>query len=147
MFSNRSRRVPVWVALLAALEDFALTWDSAGPWAGRPPDPIMVRDGWRCAAPGCTSRRNLEDHHLRYRSRGGADDPANRVCLCRFHHQRGEHGGLAACSGRAPLGVMWRLGRDAAGGLYRNERRIGPGTAPAAARSPASGPAPPARKR
>ena len=91
----------------------------------RPGDEIYIRDGWRCTAPGCTSRRNLEDHHIRYRSRGGDDDPANRICLCRFHHQRGEHGGLASCRGRAPTGVVWRLGRkDAAPTWYRNERRI-----------------------
>lgn len=128
MFSNRSRRVPAWIGLLALLEDFVFTWDgvaaaphrqrpagahrsvdlacphdrpgedgtaehgaggddepvidgrrrrrarsNAGvtlptPPAARPTprrhgDAIYIRDGWRCSAPGCTSRRNLEDHH------------------------------------------------------------------------------------
>ncbi|ANM28815.1 hypothetical protein ABI59_03130 [Acidobacteria bacterium Mor1] len=123
-FTSRCRRVPAWVGLLAMLEDFSATWDrrqGAKPRA----EAIYVRDGWRCAAPGCTSRRNLEDHHVQYRSRGGdPSDPANRICLCRFHHQRGEHGGLARCRGRAPLGLLWRLGRKDLASWYRNERRL-----------------------
>ena len=59
-----------------------------------------------------------------YRSRGGGDEPSNRTVLCRFHHQRGEHGGLAACAGRAPLGIVWRLGRGGVGGRFLNERRL-----------------------
>ncbi|MGH9798444.1 MAG: hypothetical protein ACRD5D_09860, partial [Candidatus Polarisedimenticolia bacterium] len=115
-----------WVGLLAMLEDFVRTWDPGHK--ARPPsrDAVFIRDGWRCTAPGCSSRRHLEDHHLRYRSRGGNDAPANRATLCRFHHQRGEHGGLAAAIGRAPLAVFWRLGRDGIGGRYLNERRLPP---------------------
>ena len=124
MFSIRCRRVPAWVGLLALIEDFVDTWDDEDAMPRRTGDEIYVRDGWRCTAPGCTSRRNLEDHHLRYRSRGGDDDPANRVCACRFHHQRGEHGGLASCRGEAPIGVLWRLGRSATPAWYRNERRL-----------------------
>jgi len=125
MFSIRCRRLPAWVGLLALIEDFTDTWDNEDAMPRRPGDEIYIRDGWRCTAPGCTSRRNLEDHHLRYRSRGGDDDLANRICLCRFHHQRGEHGGLASCRGKAPTGVLWRLGRrDAAPAWYRNELRV-----------------------
>jgi hypothetical protein len=128
MFSIRCRRLPSWVGLLSLIEEFVDTWDDEDGMPRRPGDEIYVRDGWRCTAPGCTSRRNLEDHHLRYRSRGGDDDPANRICLCRFHHQRGEHGGLASCRGRAPIGVVWRLGRRDLPGhdptWYLNERRI-----------------------
>jgi hypothetical protein len=141
-FSVASRRVPAWVGLLALLEDFVQTWDpvadsanaaGAGTGAGagaragpikRPGDAVYARAGWRCMAPGCTSRRNLEDHHIVYRSRGGRDDLSNRICLCRFHHQRGEHGDLAACRGRAPLGIVWRLGRTGLATWYRNERRV-----------------------
>jgi hypothetical protein len=89
-------------------------------------DAIYIRDGWRCSAPACTSRRNLEDHHLIHRSRQGPDDLSNRVCLCRFHHSRGEHGVLASCRGTAPLGILWRLGRREFGARYRNERRLNP---------------------
>ena len=148
-FSVSSRRVPAWIGVLALLEDFVHTWDpvAAGAGAGsragpsaspspetdtesvprrgpirRPGDAVYARAGWRCMAPGCTSRRNLEDHHVIYRSRGGHDDLSNRICLCRFHHQRGEHGDLAACRGRAPLGILWRLGRKPLAVWYRNER-------------------------
>jgi hypothetical protein len=42
-------------------------------WESQPRhrDPVFARDGWRCAVPVCTSRRNLHDHHLVFRSRGG----------------------------------------------------------------------------
>jgi hypothetical protein len=124
MFSSRGLRVPAWVGLLALLEEFVETWDvSQQP---RPPskDAVHTRDGWRCMAPGCSSRKNLHDHHLLYRSRLGSDDLSNRVSLCEFHHQRGEHGELASCRGVAPLGIEWSLGRGGRGGLFRNERRL-----------------------
>jgi len=126
MYTARSRRVPAWVGLLALLEDFVFTWDPVEPPPARPTDAIHVRDGWRCAAPGCTSRRNLEVHHVVYRSQGGDGDLANLVSLCCFHHQRGEHDGLAQVRGRAPLGLLWRLGRADLGTWYRNERRVSP---------------------
>jgi len=120
----RGRRLPMWVGLLAILEDFAVTWDhDAGAPAGRD-DAIFIRDGWRCAAPGCTSRRHLEDHHVVYRSQGGGHGHDNRVTLCRFHHQRGEHGGLMSVRGTAPLGLTWRLGSPGVATRYRNERRM-----------------------
>lgn len=130
-FSVRSRRVPAWVGLLALLEDFVLTWDPLsreGERAApkRSGDPVYARSGWRCTAPGCTSRKNLEDHHVVYRSRRGCNDLSNRTCLCRFHHSRGEHGELASCRGRAPLGILWRLGRKELGVWYRNDRRVRP---------------------
>jgi hypothetical protein len=128
-FSIRCRRVPSWVGLLALLEDFVATWDVDERSPGRRGDEVYSREGWRCAAPGCTSRRNLEDHHLVYRSRGGGGELGNRVCLCRFHHQRGEHGGLASCRGTAPLDVVWRLGRSGMAGWYRNEIRLADGSA------------------
>ena len=124
MFSNRCRRVPAWVGLLALIEDYVTTWDVPEESPKRDAEEVYARWGWRCSAPGCTSRRNLEDHHVVYRSRGGSDDLSNRICLCRFQHQQGEHGGLASCRGTAPVGILWRLGRDGQGGFYRNERRL-----------------------
>jgi hypothetical protein len=124
MFSVRARRVPAWVGFLKLLEDFVLTWDGV-PGRRKPSGhAIFARDGWRCMAPGCTSRRHLEDHHVTYRSQGGGDELANRVCLCRFHHQRGEHGGLLRCRGRAPIGLSWRLGRRELAREFRNERSV-----------------------
>jgi hypothetical protein len=121
----RGRRVPMWVGLLALLEEFVGTWDTDAGAPDRRDDRVFVRDGWRCSAPGCTSRRHLEDHHVVYRSRGGSSGLHNRVSLCRFHHQRGEHGGLMAVRGAAPLGLTWRLGRADIAAAYRNEMRTG----------------------
>jgi hypothetical protein len=116
--------VPEWAALLVLLQEFIETWDV--DLAGRRPSAqrIYNRDGWRCMAPGCTSRRNLEIHHVMYRSQGGDHRPGNLICLCRFHHQMGEHGLLAKVRGAAPLGLVWRLGQDGRGGRYRNELRL-----------------------
>jgi len=123
-FATRAQPLPAWVGLLAILEEFVSVWDDPRAMPRRPGDEIYIRDGWRCTAPGCTSRCNLEDHHVVYRSHGGSDDLSNRICLCRFHHQRGEHGNLASCHGSAPLGIVWRLGRDDVAARFRNERRL-----------------------
>jgi len=117
------KEAPAWHGLLALLLDFVETWDDPRATPRRPGDRIYERDGYRCAAPGCTSRRHLEVHHIVYRSHGGADDVTNELTLCRFHHARGEHGGLAQVTGKAPLGLLWRLGGAAHGAWFRNERR------------------------
>ena len=83
--------------------------DAAGP-PRAPSRPVVERDGYRCAVPGCTSRRNLHDHHLRFRSAGGSDAPGNRVALCAFHHQRCLHVGFMRIRGRAPDGLVFELG-------------------------------------
>lgn len=121
-FFGRGRRSPAWVGLLALLEDFTATWDAAVPGRARRRAAIFIRDGWRCAPPGCTSRSNLQEHHYEHRSRGGSQEEWNKGCLCAFHHLRGEHGDLASCRGRAPLEILWTLGRDGIGGTYINER-------------------------
>ncbi len=71
------------------------------------------RDGWRCTVPGCTARRNLQSHHIRFRSAGGPDEPWNRTTLCAHHHQRGVHGsfgGSVRIRGAAPDGLVFELG-------------------------------------
>jgi hypothetical protein len=78
------------------------------------------RDGWRCTAPGCTARRNLESHHIQFRSAGGADEPWNRTPLCAFHHHRGVHAGYVSIRGRAPDGLVYELGV----GRFRSGDRI-----------------------
>jgi hypothetical protein len=75
-------------------------------------DPVFERDGWRCAVPGCTARRNLHDHHLLFRSRGGGNARNNRIALCAWHHLHGIHGGVIRAWGRAPDAVRWDLGVD-----------------------------------
>jgi hypothetical protein len=71
---------------------------------------VFERDGWRCTVPGCSSYRNLHDHHIRYRSAGGSDALSNRTTLCAWHHQRGVHAGRVRICGRAPEGLRIELG-------------------------------------
>ena len=123
-FATRCRRAPAWVGLLALLEDFAATWDDPRATPARSANKIHERCGWRCAAPGCTSRRNLQVHHRRYRSQGGGGDDENLDSICAFHHLRGEHGGLARCWGHTPLEVVWRLGRADTASWFKNELRL-----------------------
>jgi hypothetical protein len=89
-----------------------LAWTVRDPGARRP-DPVFERDGYRCAVPGCTSRRHLHDHHVLFRSAGGSDAPDNRVTLCAFHHQRCLHAGLLRIHGRAPDELVFELGMRA----------------------------------
>jgi len=74
------------------------------------------RDGFRCTAPGCTGRRNLQSHHIVFRSAGGSDAPSNRTTLCAFHHLRGIHAGTVSCRGQAPDRLVFALGLRAASG-------------------------------
>jgi hypothetical protein len=76
---------------------------------------IMERDGWRCAVPGCTSRRNLHEHHIIFRSAGGSDEEENLVTVCAAHHTHGIHEGRIACQGQAPHNLCWVLGARADG--------------------------------
>jgi hypothetical protein len=93
-----------------AMLDLALaSWTLRDPRAPRP-DAVIERDGYRCAVPGCTSRCELHDHHIRYRSAGGPDASWNRVTLCAFHHQRCLHAGLLRIRGRAPDALVFELG-------------------------------------
>jgi len=73
-------------------------------------DPVFARDGWRCAVPGCRSRRNLHDHHIVFRSLGGDNDRDNRITVCAAHHLHGLHRGRIRAHGAAPAGVFWELG-------------------------------------
>jgi hypothetical protein len=92
-----------------AMIDHAL--ESWGARAKVPPEHrVFARDGWRCTAPGCTSYRNLHDHHIRFRSAGGSDDLSNRTTLCAWHHLRGVHAGVVRCTGRAPHRLRFELG-------------------------------------
>jgi hypothetical protein len=93
-----------------ALLDHALTaWTQREAGAPRP-DPVIRRDGYRCAVPGCSSRRNLQDHHIVFRSAGGSEAPQNRITLCAFHHHRCLHVGRLRVRGRAPHHLVFELG-------------------------------------
>ncbi|MEE9282419.1 MAG: HNH endonuclease, partial [Myxococcota bacterium] len=71
---------------------------------------ILARDGWRCAVPICTSRRQLHAHHIVPRSQGGGDEDSNRLTLCVSHHLRGVHGGTLEITGKAPDELLFKLG-------------------------------------
>jgi hypothetical protein len=96
-------------AFEAMLGCAALAWTLRDPKAARP-DPVFERDGWRCAVPGCSSRSNLHDHHVEFRSAGGSDAEENRIALCAFHHLRCLHAGLLRVRGEAPDGLVFELG-------------------------------------
>jgi hypothetical protein len=81
-------------------------------WRAEPrhPNPVPRRDRWRCQVPACTSRRNLHEHHVQFRSRGGTNALVNRITLCAAHHLRGIHAGWVRAWGVAPRGIHWLLG-------------------------------------
>ncbi len=110
-------------ALFGMLIDYAETWDQPRDVSPSPAEAIYERDGYRCMAPGCTSRAEIEGHHLRYRSAGGTDEPENVLSLCCFHHKRGIHEGLIRASGRAGEDVVIELGRAELSETFRNELR------------------------
>src|SRR5438128_2419796 len=97
---------PSWRGLERLLDHVHHEW-STQP---RHRDPIFARDGWRCAVPACTSRRNLHDHHLLFRSRGGGNARDNRITVCAWHHLRGIHQGRVRAWGTAPDAVTCELG-------------------------------------
>jgi 5-methylcytosine-specific restriction endonuclease McrA len=46
---------------------------------------VRERDGFKCRACG---KRCVDVHHLKLRSRGGANEASNLLCLCRLDHAR-----------------------------------------------------------
>ena len=71
---------------------------------------VFERDGWRCQAPGCFSRRNLQAHHIQFRSHGGSDDQENLVTICWSCHLHGIHERRLKVTGKAPDGLTWEVG-------------------------------------
>jgi hypothetical protein len=109
--SRTPRGAPSWQGLAALLMHAKSEWERQP----RHRDPIFERDGWRCAVPACTSRAQLHDHHVVYRSRGGDHGGDNRVTVCAAHHLRGIHGGTIRVTGRAPDRLVWAVGCRAEG--------------------------------
>ena len=101
--------IPTWVEAGVRFDDYA----------------DFTRDGFRCTVPGCTARRNLQSHHVRFRSAGGPDEPWNRTTLCAHHHQRGVHGGTLRIRGRAPDALVYALGPEPAECFRSGDVRLG----------------------
>ena len=97
---------PRWMAFERVLRHALIYWEATG----RHRDPVFARDGWRCAVPACSSRRHLQDHHIRYRSRGGGNERENRIAICASHHLHGIHRGAIRAQGTAPRPIYWQLG-------------------------------------
>ena len=88
---------------------FVTTWKEGSPERRTLHHQVLDRDRGLCQVPGC-SRAAMHAHHIRYRSRGGSDDPTNLVSLCAGHHLHGVHRGFVRVEGRAPDRLRWRLG-------------------------------------
>jgi hypothetical protein len=72
---------------------------------------IYARDLHRCTNPVC-SRRDLNPHHLQFRSAGGDDSDENLATLCVWCHLEGVHGGRLRVEPPASA-MKWRIGRNA----------------------------------
>jgi hypothetical protein len=90
------------------LDHAIATWLEAGEQFDDYAD--FTRDGFRCTVPGCTARRNLQSHHIWFRSARGPDVAWNRTTLCAYHHHRGVHAGSMTLRGRAPDELVYTLG-------------------------------------
>ena len=72
---------------------------------------VFARDHHRCTVPGCRSARNLDVHHLQFRSHGGPHDIQNLTVLCSAHHGF-LHEGKLRVSGKAPDLIYERITDD-----------------------------------
>jgi len=130
--SSRIRHIrgplPEWAVLTLVIDAARTEWLRLDPDSRPREYHALERDGWRCRSPGCTARRALEVHHIRFRSRGGPDTPDNKITLCHGHHRRGIHALTAGLEGRAPAGLRWRLGRSESAHAenFRGEHRTTP---------------------
>lgn len=101
-----------WQCLERLLSSFLDAWGVRTDPAWRRQHRVFERDGWRCRVPGCSSRRNLQVHHVVFRSQGGGDEDANLAVLCAAHHLRGIHQGRLRCHS-LPGGLLaWEFSPD-----------------------------------
>ncbi len=122
---------PEWAVAVLVARVAMNEWERQDPDRTPTERRILERDGYRCQAPGCSSRSGLESHHIRFRSQGGSNTPSNRVTLCHAHHHHAIHAGTLRVSGRAPHALLWEFGCAPGAGplwVYRGERLVrGPG--------------------
>jgi hypothetical protein len=106
----REGPAPLWAVFGYVVCAAALTWERHHGAQKPANHRILERDAYRCTAPGCTARKNLEVHHIVFRSRQGTDAPENLTTLCAFHHRQSIHLGSATLTGSAPDQLHWSLG-------------------------------------
>ena len=116
-------------ALAAILCHVWQSWETREIAAQRRAHPVLERDGWRCAAPGCRSvgTGRLQEHHIIFRSAGGTDDKWNEVGICVGHHLGLVHENKVRVTGRAPDGLTWEMGIEPGlepFAVFQGDRRV-----------------------
>lgn len=101
-----------WECVEHVLEAFVAAWSVRKTAAWQRRYRIFERDGWRCRVPGCSSRANLQVHHVVFRSQGGGEDDGNLVTLCATHHLRGIHQGRLRCHALPDGLLAWEFAPD-----------------------------------
>lgn len=104
-----------WECVARMIASILHTWDVSGDPKWRRDHRIFERDGWRCRVPGCSSRRNLQVHHVIYRAYGGGNEDDNLVVLCATHHLQGIHTGRLRCRGSCEGHLRWEFGASHGG--------------------------------
>ena len=93
-----------WRALIILCYHARRAWSQLEHAGSRKDEAVLDRDDWRCAVPGCSSRRSLHRHHIVFSSHGGSDASENLITVCAFHHLIGVHQGILAIRGKAAHG-------------------------------------------
>ncbi|HEV8200950.1 MAG TPA: HNH endonuclease signature motif containing protein, partial [Candidatus Polarisedimenticolia bacterium] len=101
-----------WECVELILKAFVAAWSVRKTAAWQRRYRIFERDGWRCRVPGCSSRANLQVHHVVFRSQGGGEDDGNLVTLCAAHHLRGIHQGRLRCHALPDGLLAWEFAPD-----------------------------------
>ena len=114
--------------LVALLQDYLLTerihLKVASNYA------ILKRDHFQCQVPGCKCRRNLQVHHIIWRSKGGCDEEWNLITMCKVCHKHILHDLMALkIEGTAPHNLTFTFGptsghSDGPFLIYHNGRKM-----------------------
>ncbi len=120
--------LPDWAVATLLVKAAQDEWDRTDPDRVPTEHKILERDGYLCQAPGCSSRRTLEVHHIIFQSHGGPDEDWNRITLCAMHHHHAVHRHTMRITGDAPYNLTWEMGLPYTGyvrgahGIVRNYR-------------------------
>jgi hypothetical protein len=84
---------------------------------------VLARDGLACSNPGCGRRRNLQAHHIIFRSNGGSTSLPNEVAVCDTCHAM-LHKGLLEVRGSPYTGLEWIPRPSAPGAKVRDSLEL-----------------------